>query len=234
MKKKLLLVPLLVFSILCTSCDFVPINKLRMNRIMKIYDEAGYEQVEIDEIVDGFEDYSSNYRVDKDLEDGVYAVADTSREIKRAFDGYGGLNLVASLFEYDKDMQQVCWFTRLEESYNSSTVLTGISIRYDSTREGEEYLDEAYDNLQDFDIEDIGPYYTDFEYDRDKDGLVECLTIRFSAEIEPYGEYEYYIGLYIQGRYAFILFGMDYGSTKCKRDIEDICDAIGVVSPTDL
>ena len=174
MKKKLLLVPLLVFSILCTSCDFVPINKLRMNRIMKIYDEAGYEQVEIDEIVDGFEDYSSNYRVDKDFEDGVYAVTDTSREIKRVFDDYGGINLVASIFKYDKDMQQVCWFTRLEESYNSATILTGISIRYDSLRAGEEYLNDVYDNLEDLDLGDYefgGANITEFEYDRDKDGL---------------------------------------------------------------
>ena len=58
--------------------------------------------------------------------------------------------------------------------------------------------------------------------------------IRFTAEIDPYGEYEFYIGLYIQGRYAYIIFGMDMGSTKCKRDIEDICDAIGITSPTDL
>ncbi len=240
-RKKAVIAILLIVSVFCSSCSNIFGNKLKPKRIIKLYQDAGYELVEIDDILDGLEDFGNGNRLDDEIEDGAYALAESTKEIKRIFSDCDGMNIIPVLgLEYDKNMQEACWFIRLENNYTSGVLLSGVAIQFDSEKNAINYLDNMADSAEDSngnssnDYDDYDDYSeAEWEYDSGEDGSMRYIIGQKSDEYYGYDQ-DGFMGIYVQGRYVFIIVCADLNSSSGSRELEDICELIGIESPTDM
>ena len=236
--KKAVIAILIIVSVFCSSCSNILGNKLKPKRIIKLYEEEGYELVDIDDILDGIEDFGNGNRLDDEIEDGAYALAESTKEVKRIFLDCDGMNVIPLMgFDYDKHMQEACWFIRLEDNYTSGVLLSGVAIQFDSEKNAINYLDVTADSADDSNgnssnnSDDYsGP---EWEYDSGEDGSLRYIIGQVSDEYYGYDR-DGFMGIYVQGRYVFIIVCVDMNSSSGSRELEDICELIGIESPTDM
>lgn len=237
-RKSAVIAIVLIVSVLCSSCSDLFGNKLKPKRIIGLYKDAGYEMVAIDDILDGLEDLANGHNIDNDIEDGAYAITESDKEVKRIFTDCEGVNYIPLMgFEYDKHMQEACWFIRLEDNYSSGLMLSGVAIQFDSEKNAMNYLDEIADSADDSSNssssnsdEYSGP---EWEYDSGEDGSLRYIIGQVTDDSSGY-DFDCYMGMYVQGRYVLIVVCVDISSSKGARELEDICELIGVQTPTDM
>lgn len=246
MKKTVSMVVLItVFSLLFSSCSLLQKRKINAKRIQAVFEDYKYDEVDIDDIVDGYEDYASTSVIGNDFNDGIYATTTSSREVEYVFEDYNGMNLFANNFDYDRHMEQATWFVRMDENYSSCNILTAVYIQFDSNEHAIDYLSDFADSLDDsrgngFDRSrqteneyDENSSFSNMESDSGEDNNLKYVLLTYEFDYYDY-HYNYYMGIYLEDSNVFIIFGTDCSSTKCERDIEDICELLELVSPTDL
>lgn len=228
-----LLATLLVMSVMCTSCsDIFGKNKISSKTVLKAYQELDYEEVDIDDITDSFEGFRDD-DIDKTVEDGAYALATDKKEIKNVFDDFNNINYIGVLCDYDKNMEEVYWFVRLENNSSDGMLLSTAVIKFDSAESATDYLDEMNDKKDD-DDDDDSDSDAEWEFDAGEDGKLKYVLGSLSGDANAYTRVDAYIGIYQQGPYVFIIAGADVESDECADAIEEICEALDLESPTDL
>ena len=230
-----LLATLLVMSVMCTSCsDIFGKNKISSKNVLKAYQGLDYEEVDIDDISDSFEGFRDD-DIDKTVEDGAYAIATDKKDIKNIFDDFSNLNYIGVLCDYDKHMEEVYWFVRLENNSSDGMLLSTAVIKFESAEDANDYLEEMNDKKDD-DDDHSGSSYGDseWEYDDGEDGKLKYVIGNLSGSPDDYTRVDAYIGVYQQGPYVFIIAGADVESDECSDAIEDICEALEIESPTDV
>ena len=236
-KRTSIVAAVLAFVFGASSCSYLMPNKITTSKILDYYEDSRYDEVDIDEIIDKYEDLYYATEIDEDLKNGVYTLATSSNEIKSMFRDYDDLNLFQIFgMKYDKHMEQACWFTRVEESnnFNSINMITVASIQFESSSDARDYVTDISEYVEDV-AEDVESGdlegYDDYEIDSGKEGFMGYVLIHYDLSNT---DTDMYCGMYLQGRYLLVVIGADLDSTKAKREIESICDSFGILCPTSL
>ncbi len=221
--KKYKVIPaiLVIVSILCSSCSVFSKNRISTNNFSNMLKNEGYELVEIDDLIDGCEDFYQGHNIDRDIETGAYAMADDKNDIKDVFrDSNGGTNFVALWGEYDKSMQSLCWYVQCQNERTTGYMVNIVSIEFDSEDSAEAYFGDLDDKLN----------HDDIEYD---DGEEEGINYLI-AKLDNSDDHTSYYGAYQCGEYVLVITGAEIGSSKAIREIAEICERLDLSSPDEL
>lgn len=235
MKKKAISVLSLVLILslfFCTSCSLLSWNKLSQSKIIQKYEDEDYEEVDFDDLKDYSYDFLYDfYRYDGELEDGVYTTINSKNEMRQIFNSDSFLSSIylESLgLKYDKNMQSATYFTIAD--YNSSDFycLTAITIDFDSSSSLNSYFEKLSDDDDDDDNDDDNDADVDFDSGNENGVRYVIQAIESDNQIA-------YVGMYVSGKSMLIVVGMGTGrlDNKIENCIDDFCEMVDVISPTE-
>ena len=179
---------------------------------------------ELYEDADDWEEDMEDIAKDSDwasLDDGVYINA-KDKDIKSVFSTFE----MEGLKFYDKSMTEATTYFMAEEKNDKRVTVLASSYVFESKDDALDFYEDWTDNLEDQYKSDKISF--DVDFDTFEEGNMEYAL--FAEDNHA----SFAVGIYVEGKTVLLVFGAGSELKTINKNIDDVCDAMGVVPPSDL
>ena len=203
-------------------------SRVSIDKFRQMMDDNNIKEVDPDDMTDTINEIDSTEDF-KTLKKGIYSEMsgkDLKSFLKSNHVGEGyGVNP-----GYDSTMTEGIVYLKGDGSTSESYYSWAGCFKFETSDDAREYFQDVKDELIDH-LEDAFPDEDFDDNDSDREGGY-CL---FSFSVgSGSSEGVIYIGMYQSRNCVLILNGGDFGGSKAKKDIAEICEVFGIETPTKI
>ena len=179
---------------------------------------------ELYEDADEWEEDMEDIAKDSDwasLDDGVYINA-RDKDIKSVFSTFE----MDGLKFYDKSMSEATTYFMAEEKNDKRVTVIACSYVFETKDDAADFYEDWVDNLESQYKSD--KEYYDVDFDTFEEGNMEYALFAENSFTS------FSTGIYMDGKTVLLVFGAGSELKTINKNIDDVCDAMGVVAPSDL
>ena len=189
------------------------------------YGAEVYEQDDFFDLIDELNEEDKDAY--KQLKNGVSIEFD-SKGLKKYFKETSIGSSANASFDYDSSMVSGSIFYIGGLKSNNKWGLTALAIEFETADDAEDYYDDTIDSLESG-MDQLSTYMDTDDDDGEDNGITYYIaTATYSSN--DIGIYE---GIYRDGKYVLFVLAADVESTNGEEAMEELCDAIGIIKPTD-
>lgn len=212
-----------------SSCSLFGGSKIGPSALVKYAKSVDAAEFEPDDFMDLMDDLSGGNPDFDDIEDGAYVTLE-GKDIKTYFKkDTVGTGDTGTTLGYDKSMKtaSVYYIGEIQDS-SRRWVAAAISIDFESKEDAENYFEDAIDQIEDG-FEEIKSYVHVDTDDGEEDGI-NYFIANCDFSISDIGICE---GIYQQGNAVLFILGCDLGTSEADGVVEEICEAMNVIDPSE-